>query len=40
MKSYTRMSTKNLQVYAFWSGFASTMISLVHVIIIAVKGGG
>jgi len=29
--------TKNLQVYVFWTGFMSTVISLVHVIIIAFK---
>lgn len=27
----------NLQVYAFWTGFASTVISLIQVIIIAIK---
>lgn len=28
---------RNLQVYAFWTGFLSTVISLVHVIVIALK---
>lgn len=28
---------RNLQMYAFWTGFTSTIISLVHVIIIALK---
>lgn len=27
-----------LEVYAFWTGFASTIISLLHVIIVATKG--
>ena len=27
----------NLQVYAFWTGFASTIISLIQVVIIATK---
>lgn len=27
----------NLQVYAFWTGFASTIISLIQVVIIAIK---
>jgi len=26
-----------LEVYAFWTGFASTMISLLHVLIVATK---
>ena len=28
---------KNLEVYAFWTGFSSTLISLLHVLIIAFK---
>lgn len=27
----------NLQIYAFWTGFASTIISLIQVVIIAIK---
>lgn len=27
-----------LEVYAFWTGFASTLISLMHVLIVATKG--
>lgn len=27
-----------LEVYAFWTGFASTLISLVQVIVIALRG--
>lgn len=27
----------NLQVYAFWTGFASTIISLIQVVILAIK---
>ncbi len=27
-----------LEVYAFWTGFASTIISLLHVLIVATKG--
>ncbi|MES2668594.1 MAG: hypothetical protein V4644_02815 [Patescibacteria group bacterium] len=26
-----------LEVYAFWTGFASTLISLFHVLIVAAK---
>lgn len=26
-----------LEVYAFWTGFASTIISLLHVLIVATK---
>ena len=26
-----------LEVYAFWTGFASTIISLLHVVLIATK---
>lgn len=32
-----RRHTKDLQVYVFWTGFMSTVISLIHVIIIALK---
>ena len=28
---------KNLEVYAFWTGFTSTIISLVQVVVIALK---
>ena len=28
----------NLETYAFWTGFASTVISLIQVVIIATKG--
>lgn len=31
-------SEGGLEVYAFWTGFVSTIISLLHVIIVAVKG--
>ncbi|MEJ0053374.1 MAG: hypothetical protein WDN10_01415 [bacterium] len=30
---------RNLEVYAFWTGFASTLISLVQVVIIASNKG-
>lgn len=29
--------SERLQLYAFWTGFMSTVISLVHVILIAIK---
>lgn len=29
--------TKNLEVYAFWTGFASTLVSVIQVLIIALK---
>ena len=29
---------QGLEVYAFWTGFASTIISLLHVLIVATKG--
>jgi len=35
MKRTRRLNTKKLEVYAFWTGFMSTVISLVQVIIIA-----
>ena len=28
---------KNLEVYAFWTGFASTLVSVIQVLIIALK---
>ncbi len=28
---------ENLEVYAFWTGFTSTIISLLQVIVIALK---
>ena len=28
---------KGLEVYAFWTGFASTLISVVQVIVVALK---
>lgn len=28
---------KNLEMYAFWTGFISTIISLIQVIVIALK---
>ncbi len=34
MKNY---SARRLQMYAFWTGLMSTLISLVHVVIIAFK---
>lgn len=36
MKNRNRR-VKNLQMYVFWTEFMSTLISLVHVIIIAIK---
>lgn len=30
-------SARNLQMYAFWTGFTSTIISLIHVIVIVLK---
>ena len=32
-----RKEGPGLEVYAFWTGFASTLISLMHVLIIASK---
>ncbi len=29
--------TERLQLYAFWTGFSSTLISLAHVLIVALK---
>lgn len=28
---------KNLEIYAFWTGFTSTIISLLQVVVIALK---
>jgi len=28
---------RNLEVYAFWTGFISTLISLIQVVVIAMK---
>lgn len=28
---------KNLEVYAFWTGFASTIVSVIQMLIIALK---
>lgn len=28
---------ERLQLYAFWTGFSSTLISLVHVLVVALK---
>lgn len=36
MKKKTHRA-RDLQVYAFWTGFLSTIISLVHVIVIVLK---
>jgi len=36
MKGF-KFSSRKLQLYAFWTGFLSTLISLSHVIIIALK---
>lgn len=32
-----KYSSRQLQMYAFWTGLTSTFISLLHVIIIALK---
>ncbi len=34
----TKVRGPGLEVYAFWTGFASTLISLLHVLIVATKG--
>ena len=39
-RSSGRRFVENLEIYAFWTGFMSTIISLVQVVIIAMKGGG
>lgn len=36
-KHAKRTQKPGLEVYAFWTGFASTIISLMHVLIIATK---
>ncbi len=35
-KRHQQSSASKLQIYAFWTGLMSTVISLVHVIIIAM----
>jgi hypothetical protein len=37
-KHATHRAKPELEVYAFWTGFASTLISLLHVLIVATKG--
>jgi hypothetical protein len=37
-KKHAKSTGPGLEVYAFWTGFASTIISLLQVIIIASKG--
>lgn len=37
MKHHGKRLAQNLEIYAFWTGFMSTIISLVQVIIIASK---
>lgn len=38
-RTHKKKSSKiGLEVYAFWTGFASTIISLVHVLVLAAKG--
>lgn len=37
-RSRKNLIGKNLEVYAFWTGFASTVISLVQVFVIATRG--
>lgn len=39
-QSSSRKFVENLEIYAFWTGFMSTIISLVQVILIAMKGTG
>ncbi|HRH55551.1 MAG TPA: hypothetical protein PK609_01670 [Candidatus Paceibacterota bacterium] len=36
-KKHAKKKGLGLEVYAFWTGFASTIISLLHVIIVATK---
>lgn len=36
-KRVSRKAKPGLEVYAFWTGFASTIISLLHVLIVASK---
>lgn len=37
-RKHAKSEGPGLEVYAFWTGFASTIISLLHVIIVATKG--
>jgi len=37
-KKHRRTRKPGLEVYAFWTGFASTLISLLQVVILASKG--
>ena len=37
MKKRRRAFGGKLEIYAFWTGFASTLVSLVQVLIIAFK---
>ncbi len=39
-KTFTKSFLNHLEVYAFWTGFASTLISLMQVLIIASRGTG
>ena len=36
-KGSRRRTTANLEMYAFWTGFMSTIISLIQVIVVATK---
>lgn len=36
-RRHKKFAIKNLETYAFWTGFASTVISLVQVIVIASR---
>lgn len=36
-KSNTKTNVQSLQMYTFWTGLVSTIISLVHVLVIALK---
>lgn len=36
-KQHKKRWGSNLEVYAFWTGFLSTVISLLQVIVIALK---
>ncbi len=31
---------EHLEIYAFWTGFASTVISFLQVLILALRAGG
>ncbi len=37
MAGKKRQFVQNLEIYAFWTGFMSTIISLLQVVIIALK---